>query len=307
MTRPRSRDDAEIGEATHENSRPDPRPNAIATAAPTRPSLARQWWVLTRRTAAVLRGSRLTIAILAGSPLMVIAMFAVLFRAGAMDRAHTSPTAAVMIVFWIAFGSFFFGITYGLTQIVTERAVFRHDRIAGIAILPYVLSKLAALLPVLVGVDALMLGLLRLLDRIPAAGTGTYASLAITVLLSGIAALSLGLLTSAVVSDHTQAIMALPMLCFPQVLFSGAIVPLIATAGAGRAIAMFMSTRWTFRALGHALKLDDVLQHSSSPLGPPLRAEYATTFSHALPPSWLILGACAALCLVATGALLARR
>ena len=39
-----------------------------------------------------------------------------------------------MILFWVAFGGFFFGLTYGLLQICTEFAVLRRERFAGVAL-----------------------------------------------------------------------------------------------------------------------------------------------------------------------------
>jgi hypothetical protein len=45
------------------------------------------------------------------------------------------------------------------------------------------------------------------------------------------------------------------MLCFPQVLFSGAMLSLASMAGGGRAIAVAMSTRWAFEGVGHGLGL----------------------------------------------------
>jgi hypothetical protein len=65
--------------------------------------------------------------------------------------------------------------------------------------------------------------------------------------------LALGLLTSAAVRDPAEATLALPMLCFPQVLFAGAMLPLASMAGGGRAIAVAMSTRWAFEGVGHGL------------------------------------------------------
>ncbi|WP_406176882.1 ATP-binding cassette domain-containing protein [Streptomyces sp. NBC_00996] len=85
----------------------------------------RQWALLTRRGAALLLHNRLSAAVLAGSPVMIVAMFAVLFRVGAFDRAAPDPGSTAMIMFWIAFGAFFFGLTYGLLQICTELPVLR--------------------------------------------------------------------------------------------------------------------------------------------------------------------------------------
>ena len=45
------------------------------------------------------------------------------------------------------------------------------------------------------------------------------------------------------------------MLCFPAVLFSGAMVPNSVMAGAGRAISAAMSDRWAFEAIARQLHI----------------------------------------------------
>ena len=75
-------------------------------------------------------------------------------------------------------------------------------------------------------------------------------------MVESLCALALGLLTSAAVADAAQATLALPMLCFPQVLFAGAVVPVAEMAGAGRVISAAMANRWAFEALGRGLHLD---------------------------------------------------
>jgi hypothetical protein len=267
----------------------------------------REWWLLTRRSVDSLARNRLTVGILAGSPVMVLAMFAVLFRPGAFSFAHPSPSATVMILFWIAFGGFFFGLTYGLLQICTEVAVLRRERLAGLGVGPYVLSKVAVLLPLLAAVDAAMLGVLRALDRLPASGWGTYGSLWVTLLSSSAAAFALGLLISAAVTDPSQATPALPMLCFPQVLFVGAILPVPVMAAAGRWLSYGMSNRWAFEALGHTLGVERLWAHGGSALGPPLLTSYGDTFGRPVLLDWAILGGFSVLFLVATCVVVARR
>ena len=48
-----------------------------------------------------------------GSPIAVLPMFVILFRSHAFGPGQPSPEAAVMILFRVAFGGFFFGLTYG--------------------------------------------------------------------------------------------------------------------------------------------------------------------------------------------------
>ena len=184
-----------------------------------------QWSVLTRRTAETFVRNPLTLAILLASPVLVVSMFAILFRPGTFDFEDPSPSSMVMIGFWIVFAAFFFGITYGLLQICTERTIVHRERLVGLRLGAYVASKVTVLVPFLLVVIVAMLGVLRLLDRLPSRPLSTYASMTVSLLLCAIAALGLGLLASASVSNVAQATLALPMLCFPAVLFSGAILP----------------------------------------------------------------------------------
>jgi ABC-type multidrug transport system ATPase subunit/ABC-type multidrug transport system permease subunit len=240
------------------DARPDFAPLPVPATRPDvkRTSVLRQWWLLTRRNVDVLFRNRLTLAILLGSPVLVTAMMATLFKRGAFDLGSAADIGPAQIVFWIAFDGFFFGLTYGLLQIVGEMAIFRRERIAGLSVGAYVASKVTALLPVLAGVSALLLGVLRLLGRLPAVGWHVYALLFVTIVIEATSALALGLLASAAVSNAAQAALALPMLCFPQVLFGGAIVPVDEMATPGRLMSLGLSNHHAFEALGRDLDLD---------------------------------------------------
>jgi ABC-type multidrug transport system ATPase subunit len=265
----------------------------------------RQWLLLTRRNADILTRDKLTLAILVGGPVMVLLMFLVLFRPGAFDPADPSPAATVQILFWVAFGGFFFGLTYGLLQICGEYGVLRRERFAGVGATAYVLSKAAVLLPLLALVDLLFMVVLRVLGRLPAAGD--YGAAFVTLLLSSAAALGLGLLISAAVSGPSQATVALPMACFPQVLFVGAFLPVPAMALVGRWLSYAMTDRWAFEALGHSMGVSALWANGRSPLGPPLLASYGTTFDRAVFADWLILAGFTAGFLAVTAAIVARK
>ncbi len=214
-----------------------------------RPGALRQWLVLTHRAADILTRNRLTLAILLGSPAAVIAMFGVLFRPGGFDPGTGDPTAAVQVAYWLSFAGFFFGLTFGLLQVCTEVPVLRRERHAGVRTGAYLASKLALLTPILLLVNGAMIIVLRALDRIPPLPAGVLAQLYMTMALNSVAALCLGLLASAAVTSTAQAALALPMLCFPAVLFSGAMVPISVMAHAGRDIAAVMTDRWAFEAI----------------------------------------------------------
>ena len=283
---------------------PEARPDALVG----RPAAngRTQWRVLTRRTLDTLTRNRLTLAILIGSPALVIAMFAVLFRPGAFDVDDPSPSSMVMIGFWVVFAAFFFGLTYGLLQICTERSILRREHLAGLRLGAYVASKMTILVPFLLLVIVAMLGVLRLLDRLPSRPLATYASMGGGLLLCAVAALGLGLLTSATVANAAQATLALPMLCFPAVLFSGAILPVHLMAGAGAGLSVVIPSRWAFEAIGHDLGARRILAGGGSPLGAPLLESYGRAGTEATGTYWLILAAFVVVFVAGTWAVLVR-
>jgi hypothetical protein len=145
-----------------------------------------------------------------------------------------------------------------------------------------------------------MLGVLTVLDRLPAVS----AALTLTLLLDAVAATTLGLLASAIVGDPAQATLALPMLCFPAVLFSGAIVPTRAMAGAGEAISVVTSDRWAFEAVGRQLGLDRLVSPAS---GGSTLASYGDALTGPVAAHWLIMTVFAGAFLVAAHRALQRR
>ncbi|MEU5777998.1 ATP-binding cassette domain-containing protein [Streptomyces venezuelae] len=266
----------------------------------------RQWAVLTGRDLRLLRHDRLTAAITIGSPLIIIAMFALLFRPGVFDPGDPSPAASAMVLFWIAFGAFFFGLAYGLPQICGELAVVRRERRTVLRLWPYLLAKLTVLGPVLLLADALLLVVLRALDRLPSAELAVHASLFVTTALASFAALALGLCCSALVSEPSQAALVLPLLCFPQVLFSGAFVPVPGMAAGGRWISVAMTNRWAFEALGSGAGLEELWRGGGAE-GRALLDSYGETFGHPAWVGWVILAGCAVALLVVAWLVLRRR
>ena len=58
-------------------------------------------------------------------------MMAVLFKPGGFEAPDPGSLGPAQTIFWVAFAGFFFGLTYGLLQIVGEFSVFRRERFAG--------------------------------------------------------------------------------------------------------------------------------------------------------------------------------
>jgi hypothetical protein len=94
-----------------------------------------------------------------------------------------------------------------------------------------------------------------------------------------------------------QATLALPMLCFPQVLFAGAIVPVPDMAAPGQVMSVGLANRWAFESLGRALELDRLI-----PLG-----SHHAAFAGSPVVAWTVLAAFTVALLAATVAVVARR
>ena len=96
------------------------------------------------------------------------------------------------------------------------------------------------------------------------------------------------------------------MLCFPAVLFSGAILPVNLMATAGAALSMAIPSRWAFEVVGHDLGARRILAEGGSPLGPPLLASYGDAGTSSTGAYWLVLATFAVVLLVATWAVIVR-
>ena len=107
----------------------------------------------------------------------------------------------------------------------------------------------------------------------------------VTIVIEAISALALGLLASAAVTNAAQAALALPMLCFPQVLFGGAIVPVDEMATPGWVMSFGLANRHAFEALGRDLDLD---RYASTV---PAMSAYGDTFQGSTTASLAALGA----------------
>jgi ABC-type multidrug transport system ATPase subunit len=274
---------------------------------PARKSRVAQWRALTSRNLSILRRNHLTLAIMLAAPALVIAMFAMLFRPGALDPASLDATAAISTTYWMAFAAFFFGLTYGLLQICTELPIVRRELFVGVRLGSYLAAKITVLAPVLAVVNVAMLTVLRLLDRLPALEPGAYGRLTISLFLTALAALTLGLLASASVADPSQATLALPMLCFPAVLFAGVVLPVPTMDLGGRALSAVVIARWAFESVGHDLDLTSLLSGDSSGTGAAMLSQHGSAFSHAALATWSRLMAFAVVFLAGAAVVLRRR
>ncbi|GAC1372263.1 MAG: hypothetical protein NVSMB44_39930 [Ktedonobacteraceae bacterium] len=161
---------------------------------------------------------------------------------------------AQKVLFIMAFATVLFGCINGAREIVKEDAIYKRERTVNLGIMPYMFSKIA------------VLGLLSLLQSavlvlVVQAGEPlqqgiilpplleTYVTLALTSL----AGLMVGLTISSIAPNNDRAISFVPIILIPQVIFSGAIIPL--KDWLTQVLATVFPTRWAMAALGSSIGL----------------------------------------------------
>jgi ABC transport system ATP-binding/permease protein len=258
----------------------------VAAAGAARRFGLRQWLTLTRRYLEIkLKDRRNTALLLAQSP-CIAAILAVIVG-DALNDAKAIFISAIIAI-W-------FGANNAVREVVAESAIYRRERLVGLKIPSYVLSKFA----VLSGVGLVQVFLFVLI--LVGAGRfarSDFAPLTLVLYLTLLAGVSMGLLFSALVNSTEKAMSVLPLILIPQLLLGGFLKPVEdfyvnlrtgkpATAadferaeaakvrpaaqtnapdpaekweglGAARAAADLMIARWSIEALAHAVSVRDL-------------------------------------------------
>lgn len=234
----------------------------------------RQFSVLTRRYAEITFNSRSRLVMLLLMPLMLSLLVCLafqsdgdLFRTLGIEIKRTSmpfltvnDTMSLMFAFSCA--AFWVGIFNSVQEISKERNIYRRECFAGVKPLPYVLSKFAVSGVLCVIQSAIMTVVFLFLTDTTAVpegnpddvlsmslckngvvftNGGNAFEIFITVLLTVICAMCLGLAISAAVSND-MALVLCPVCLLPQILFSGIACTL---SGFTKKLAYFITCRWS--------------------------------------------------------------
>jgi ABC transport system ATP-binding/permease protein len=152
-------------------------------------------------------------------------------------------------LFIIAFTTVLFGCINGAREIVKESAIYRRERTVNLGILPYMFSKIVVLGMFCLFQSAILVLVMELGEPLHQGVflpplIETYITLALTSL----AGLMLGLTISAIVPNNDRAISFVPIVLIPQVIFSGAILAL--KDWLTQILSVVFPTRWAMAALG---------------------------------------------------------
>ena len=220
-----------------------------------RPSLIPQVGVLVSRYLRLFTRDRRNVALLLGQA-PVLALFGVaLFDSGLFDRPGGAPGDAVSLLFLMALTIIWLGAIDAAPEVVKERGVMERESAVGTRLTAYLASKLVVMFG-LIGLQTLLYAGILLAFRPLHVDVGDYAVVFAILLLTGFAAVGMGLLVSSLVTTQDQAMSLIPLAVIPQLLFSGSIVPLERMAAPAEAISQVIFGQWSLAGIGTAIDMN---------------------------------------------------
>jgi ABC-type multidrug transport system permease subunit len=240
---------------------------APARTAP-RANVLRQFSILTQRYfELVVRDKVLLTVLLAVMPL-VGALLATIAQPSALVGDSATRIAQIVsdkglysiagqtqtVLMMLALAAVLVGLFAASFELVSERAIYRRERMINLRLVAYIASKLT----VLVGFAAVqclaLIVVVALRVQFSFAGILLPGPLEIyfTLLLASLAGIMLGLFISALVSSINSVIYVVLLAVFAQIIFAGVIFDL---PGAAKPISFLTVTRWAVEALGSTVDL----------------------------------------------------
>ncbi len=224
-----------------------------------------------------------------------------------------SGADAQKILFIIAFTAVLFGSVNAAREIVKEAPIYRRERAVNLGIIPYMFSKIVVLTLLCLLQTAILVIIVNFVERfqqgiILPAILEVYITMALTTL----AGLMLGLAISATAPNTDRAMSFIPIILIPQVIFSGTVFAF--KDWFTQILATLFAARWSIAALGSSIGL-----HSDKISGDKLFGNNYTyhgtlfsTYTHAdavnyLVTMWVVLGVMIVVLAIATGVFLKRK
>ena len=199
-------------------------------------------------------------------------------------------------LFIISFIAVLFGCINGTREIVKESSIYRRERAVNLGIVPYVFSKILVLGIFSLYQCAVIVLIVNIFEPLQESiFLPALLEVYITLVLTALAGLALGLAASAFAANEDSANSLLPFLLIPQVIFAGVEIPL--KDWGLQIVATLFPTRWSMAALGstaglHSDKLgSDTLFGSDSTFHGILFSTFSQSDAlHRLLLAWAALG-----------------
>lgn len=168
-----------------------------------------------------------------------------------LPASGTDPQKILLIM---AFAAVMFGCINGAREIVKESAVYKRERAVNLGILPYLFSKIVVLGVLCLLQSAVLVFIVNL--RAPfhhSVFLPPVTEIYITMALTALAGLMVGLMLSALAPNNDRAMSIVPVILIPQIIFSGAIFAL--SNPFLQFLGWFFAAHWAMAGMGSTVGL----------------------------------------------------
>jgi ABC-type multidrug transport system ATPase subunit/pSer/pThr/pTyr-binding forkhead associated (FHA) protein len=221
-----------------------------------------QLLLLMRRYVEVIMQDRANLAILLLQAPIIGLLFSFVADAGVFsDVLKADAVRARFVLFFLAVIAIWFGASNAAREICKENDIYERERLAGLGIVPYLLSKIGVLAVLCAFQAFVLLVIVTFKSGISPAGAGTHFPAPFEVylglLLVELAGMAMGLCVSAFASTPDKATSLVPIVLIPQILLAG-VVFTIGTGSVMAPLADLTISRWGIQALGTSANLNHI-------------------------------------------------
>jgi ABC-type multidrug transport system ATPase subunit len=256
----------------------------VSTLPPPRRSHPfKQFVLLVRRYVELLYNDPVNLLILLLQAPIIAAILLALTRTN-IFASHTlfDEGDAQTPLFVMVMAAIWFGTLNSAREIVKEAPIYRRERTINLGLVPYVLSKVFVLGLLCVLQSFILLYIVGLKSGYPSSGIllPPFAEMYVSLLLTSLGGLTMGLLVSSLAPNTDRAISIVPLLLIAQIIFAGNIFKL---SGPAAWLSYLMLARWGMMALGSTVNLHAEATQTASGF-------YGHDYGHLL-QAWGALGA----------------
>ncbi len=158
------------------------------------------------------------------------------------------PKPTTSLMFMLALSCLWFGMSATVRELIVDRVIWRRERRVGVAVIPYLGSKVVIMGMLVAAQCAMFTGLLYAFIGLGRYGFELPVLMAVC-LLTGWVGMALGLLVSACWTSSEAAVGTLPLLLIPQITLSSIMVSVRSMGDLAAFLSWFTVQRYAFDAV----------------------------------------------------------
>ncbi|MGB7414310.1 MAG: ABC transporter permease, partial [Thermosynechococcaceae cyanobacterium] len=214
-----------------------------------RVSAWRQFLILSQRNLAILVRDRINLLLMLAVAPLIGLLDLMTWRTPLCSTQDGNPGLTITMLFMTVLFAVMVGSLPTMREIVKEIDIYKRERIIGLQIFPYVLSKvwLSIILALYQAGVFLLFKIISVSDfpSDPSVLWGMY----FTLVLAFIGGMLMGLLGSAIAPNQGVAPLLVLIFLVPQIIFGGGVFPLDTFGSSGQLFNKLSLTKWPFEAL----------------------------------------------------------